>query len=321
MTSRYTPARIARAIERRARWKIAEEYAVAKARYASLRGDPVDLRSVFSHVDDESWLALNTRGLRSSGTLRKLLPSMPDPTLQKNYIGSSGDPALREAWKAYCLWRELAARHGRPIGADSYVLDFGCGWGRTIRFFLRDVPPNQLYGADVLDEAIRVSRETNKVCQFVQVPSSPPSELPAGRFDLIYLYSVFSHLSEEVHQKWLNEFHRLLRPGGILIATTWQREYIERCERARNGNTQGTHPDSLRAFVGTEDWLARYDRGEFCFSPVGGASGALEASYYGETCIPEAYVRKNWSDRFDICEYLYADSKRLWQNAIVARRR
>jgi hypothetical protein len=76
----------------------------------------------------------------------------------------------------------------------------------------------------------------------------------------------------------------------------------------------------VRAFVGTKEWQDRYDRGEYCHSAVGGGDG-LESSFYGETCIPEAYVRRRWTDRFDICEYLHADFQRLRQDAIVARKR
>ena len=126
-------------------------------------------------------------------------------------------------------------------------------------------------------------------------------------------------LSEEAHELWLREFHRLLRPGGLLLATTWPREYIIRCERARQGDTLGTHPGSLGAFQGTADWLARYDRGEFCHSPVGGED-ALSSSFYGESCIPQPYVEARWSRSFRALDYVEADGRRLWQNLIVARR-
>src|ERR1044071_3358613 len=125
--TKYAPQRVAAALARRFRWRTAEELAVAKARFGSKR----DLTWVFGHVDDESWFVLNTRGYRRSRVLKDILPSMPDATLQQRYIGNSGDSALHEAWQAYCLWRELAARNGRPIRVDSNVLDFGCGWGRT----------------------------------------------------------------------------------------------------------------------------------------------------------------------------------------------
>ncbi len=314
-------ARIARAVVRRTRSKLTEDCAIAKARCAIIRRAPVDLRYVFSHVDDQTWLELNTSGYRRSRTLQHLLPSMPDPGLQKDFIGSSGDAALGEAWVTYCLWRELAGRYGHPIEADSYVLDFGCGWGRTLRFFLKDVLADHLYGVDVLELAVNTCRETNKLCHFELVQPTPPSQLPSDRFDLVYLYSVFSHLSESVHNQWLDEFHRILRPGGILIATTWHRNYIQWCEDARHGPRKWTHPNSRLAFIGNSEWLARYDRGEFCHSPIGGGDGDLDATFYGETCIHEAYVRNNWTDRFEICEYFHADFIRLWQDAIVARKK
>jgi len=177
---------------------------------------------------------------------------------------------------------------------------------------MRDVPTAQLYGVDVMPLAIDLSKKTNPWCQFSLVPPLPPSNLPTGSFDLIYLHSVFSHLSELAHDHWLTEFQRLLRSGGLLFATTWPRHYIERCESARQGDVKGgTHRGSLLAFEGTEEWLARYDRGDYCHSPVGGGD-VLSSDYYGETCIPEAYVRRRWANRYDVREYIEADDDWLW---------
>lgn len=275
---------------------------------------------VFGHLDDDVWFAVNTSASRRFPVLQRVLPGLPDPAIQVEFIGSSGDSALEEAFRAYQLIRAVAMRAGHPISRQSTILDFGCGWGRTLRFFMRDVPASQLYGVDVMPLAIELCRKTNRWCQFSLVPPLPPSNLPSNTFDLIYLYSVFSHLSEEAHRRWLDEFHRLLRPGGLLFATTWQREYIERCERARQGDTRWTHPGSLSSFVGTHEWLEKYDRGEFCHSPVGGSRDTLASNFYGETCIPEAYVRRSWSDKFRIVDYLEADGQWLSQNLIVAER-
>jgi SAM-dependent methyltransferase len=275
---------------------------------------------VFGHLNDDVWFAVNTTAYRRYRLLRRVLPSLPDAQTQIGFIGSADDNALREAFLFYQLVRALSARAGQPVTRTSRVLDFGCGWGRTIRFFLRDAPAAQLYGVDVLQLAVDLCRQTDPWCQFSLVPPLPPSALPSERFDVIYLYSVFSHLSEETHDRWLTEFHRLLRPGGLLFATTWPREYIERCERARGGNTAGTHTGSLKAFVGADAWLARYDRGEFCHSPVGGGR-SLTKDFYGETCIPETYVHRRWSDRFQILDYLEADNKSLLQDLVVAKRK
>jgi 2-polyprenyl-3-methyl-5-hydroxy-6-metoxy-1,4-benzoquinol methylase len=185
------------------------------------------VHDVFSNIGDYQWLFLNTIGYRRMGFLRQLLPSMPDADVQARYVGKSGDPALLQAFDAYHLFKDLAAQHGHPIQSTSSVLDFGCGWGRILRFFMRDVAPANLVGVDCMPKAIELCRQTNTVNEFKQVPLLPPSDLQNNSFDLIYLFSVFSHLSEDAHDRWLTEFRRVMKPGGILIATTWPRSFIK----------------------------------------------------------------------------------------------
>ena len=182
---------------------------------------------------------------------------------------------------------------------------------------MRDVPRAQLHGVDVMPQAVDLSRETNPWGTFTLIPALPPSGLPAGQFDLIYLYSVFSHLSEDAQDSWLTELQRLLSPRGLLFATTRDRHFIEHCERARHGDDIYDNCE-LTAFEGTAAWLERYDRGEYCHTPL--ELGDILPNY-GETCIPEKYVRRHWSDRFDIRAYLEADRSHLWQTWIVAQRR
>jgi len=277
---------------------------------------------MFGAADNDLWIALHTSGRRRYGLLRDTLPGMPDAEFQRGTIGAVGDHALYEAFQFYEVCLEQAAAHGVPLGRHSRVLDFGCGWGRTLRFFMREVPADRLHGVDCMTKGIAFSRETNPWCRFSLIEPLPPldgADFPSGAFDLVYLYSVFSHLSEEAHDRWLTEFHRLLRPGGLLMATTWSRDYFARCERARQGDTRGTHPGSLNAFRGTAEWLARYDRGEFCHSPVGGGTD-LSSSFYGETCIPRRYAESRWAPRFRVTAYLEADHRRLSQDMIVAQR-
>jgi SAM-dependent methyltransferase len=298
--------------------KLQGAWALLKAR-AALLDSRITHDRVFRHLADDVWFSVNTSAYRRFPVLRRLLPSLPDEQVQIAFIGSAGDTALLEAFRFYQIIRAIAARANRSITRQTIVLDFGCGWGRMLRFFMRDVPVSQLHGADVMPRSIELCHETNPWCQFSLVPPLPPSAFPSARFDVIYLYSVFSHLSEEAHARWLEEFHRLLAPRGLLFATTWPREYIELCARARDGDTRGTHPGSLDAFIGTGSWLAQYDAGQFCHSPVGGGD-ALAKDFYGESCIPEAYVRRCWEPRFRTVHYIEADGTWLWQNLIVAER-
>lgn len=276
---------------------------------------------VFEGINDDEWFAINTSAYRRYALLRDLLPGMPDENTQRGFIGNAGDVALSEAYAVYLLIKQAMEKYGRALDRDSKVLDFGCGWGRFTRFFMREVSPRNIYGVDPLQEAIDLCKKTNPLCQFQRIEVVPPIPFPDGTFDLIYLYSVFSHLSEEVHDRWLTEFHRIMKPGAILVATTWDRGYIERCEQVRRGHSVGmTHPMSHKAFVEPEKWLAKYDAGEFCHSPIG-ANMELTESFYGESCIPAGYVEKRWSDRFEPREYLYVDMRTRWQNVIVAQKK
>src|SRR5437763_16995405 len=63
--------------------------------------------------------------------------------------------------------------------------------------------------------------------------SIPPTSFQAGNFDLICAYSVFSHLSESVHIRWIEEFSRILKPGGVLVVTTLGRAFVGLCQSFR----------------------------------------------------------------------------------------
>ncbi|MBP8250980.1 MAG: class I SAM-dependent methyltransferase, partial [Herpetosiphon sp.] len=201
------------------------------------------------------------------------------------------------------------------LHSERVVLDYGCGWGRIIRFFLKDIDPNNLHGIDCMPEVIELCRATNRWAQFQLVDPLPPTQIPDHSIDLIYCYSVFSHLAEEAHLQWLAEFKRILKPNGLLIATTRPRQFIVDCARVRQEARTLGNAGAASAFEDTEASLQQYDAGEFCYSPVGGGD-VLDSSFYGETCIPEAYVRREWT-RFFTFRTMIDDRTVCHQNVIV----
>jgi SAM-dependent methyltransferase len=267
---------------------------------------------VFSSLSDEAWFWMLSEGRRQFPEVASYLPGMPAEELQAEFTGSTGDQTMREGFSFYRQCVTAYKQYTRqPLRR---VLDFGCGWGRVIRFFLKDVEPNNLYGLDHSERAIEACRATNHWCQFLLTATFPPTALKAKSFDLIYAYSVFSHLSEEAHTSWLEEFSRIANQGGVVVLTTFPRTFLERCAAVEAGGLESDPEWQRRAalwFGAAGDRLSAYDRGEFCYSPV-----SEEVQHFGTTCIPEEYVRRVWSSHFQVLDY----QRGPWQDVIVCRK-
>ena len=103
--------------------------------------------------------------------------------------------------------------------AGKRVLDFGSGAGRTMRHFAAEAETAEFWGCDIDEPSIAWMQEN--ICppfHAWQSTHNPPLGLEHGSFDLIYAISVFTHLTYN-STAWLLELHRLLKPGGLLIAT------------------------------------------------------------------------------------------------------
>lgn len=99
------------------------------------------------------------------------------------------------------------------------VLDFGCGAGRTLRHFVEDGSPAELWGCDIDRASVEWMRErlSPPLHPFVN-GELPPLAQPDEAFDLVYCVSVFTHLARS-WSAWLVELHRVLKPAGLLLAT------------------------------------------------------------------------------------------------------
>lgn len=272
---------------------------------------------LFSGISDDFWLWLNTEGHTS---LKNIIPAMPEEDVQLGFTGAKGHSVLREGFSAYRLFKQCYEDHVGPIAHGNRILDFGCGWGRIIRFFLRDVEPSRLWGCDPVERMIDICKNDNPWCNFKIINTRPPSPFEDDTFDLIYSFSVFSHLSEEMHNVLLTELNRILRPGGLLIVTTRRRNFIEHCaEMRKRSDLDSLHEgprSSASAFPNTRECLSEYDQGRYCFSQLVHEG---EWSYWGEAAIPKDYVLKHWTRSLTFLDYV-DDHRRCTQNVIVMKK-
>lgn len=280
-------------------------------------------RDYYKTLDDDFFFWLMAFGSQTGLADEQMIPSLPPAYIQRRWTGCAGDPVLREGFEFFRLIREFAAQYSQPINAKTRIWDFGVGWGRILRFFMKDVEEGNLFGSDCYREALDICRKTLPRLNFIENDISPPVSFEKKSFDIIYLFSVFSHLSEESHLMWIQEFARCLKPNGLLIATTRSRQHILLLDkmRTKREKSQGLYQSTsaVEAFQNVADTLRQYDTGKFCFFPSGGG-GPLTSSFYGEACIPEEYARTHWQEWFNIYRMRKAD-KRCCQNTFICVRR
>ena len=266
----------------------------------------------FGAASHPTWLWLNTEGRRRFRSVARALPALPTEDEQRRITGETGDRCLVEAARFHEVLSRSASRFGVPL-SQARVLDFGCGWGRITQFLAKDVRPDRLAGIDPNGASVEECRSRLPWAAFFESDPLPPTSFPDGSFDVVYAYSVFSHLSEDYQRAWLAEFHRLLAPGGIVVMTTRSRSFFDEAASVRADPGSTKKPGARQhVFVDTARWKAAYDRGEFCHD-----AGPAQPAGYGETCIPRQYVVEQWQPWFQLLDYLDVG---MPQNVIVARR-
>ncbi|MEM1330746.1 MAG: class I SAM-dependent methyltransferase [Planctomycetota bacterium] len=283
-------------------------------------GHGASLHDAFAGCDDDLWVWCLTEGRAALPKLAELLPSLPDGDTQRRFTGKADADAFRTSVAGVRVFKDAATRMGLDLSKpDLRIADIGCGWGRITQTLLREAPPERLTGVDVMGEAIEICRGTGLRANLMHVEPWPPSAMAPESLDLIVAYSVFSHLGEDNHWAWMREFHRALRPGGVVAVTTRPREFIQFCETLRQQDEIPPHARGAAvSFVENAMWLGRYDKGEFCFDTAGGGGGGL-TPVYGEACISPAYIERVWTTVYDRVAFIpIAEHGAFDQHVLVA---
>lgn len=106
---------------------------------------------------------------------------------------------------------------GLPTQWDR-ALDFGCGVGRLSQALAGHA--NEVIGVDLapsmLDAARKLDRSGGR-CRFILNDTADLRQFPDGYFDLVYSALVLQHLPRAAIDRYLIEFMRILRPGGVAV--------------------------------------------------------------------------------------------------------
>jgi SAM-dependent methyltransferase len=248
------------------------------------------------------------RGARDVGRLRlRHLPGYrdslptPPPHLTERVV-SLRDPeaywagALQTAGEFFAT---LEA-HAR-VGSIRRLLDWGCGCGRITSLFLRHAHVPEVHGCDIDGEAIAWCAANLPRGTFARIEPTPPTPYAGAFFDAIVSYSVFTHLTRDDQRRWLDEMHRVLRPGGLFLASVHGRfaaTYVQRRDVRRDLDERGFSDRLLDPAL----------------------DGIAPEGYYRSSYQTGEYVRREWSERFEVVDVVERSISH-YQDLVVLRRR
>jgi len=189
-------------------------------------------------------------------------------------------------------------REAFPAETPIDVLEWGCGPGRVIRHMreLLGIRARTLTGSDYNPESIVWCRANLPRVTFVENGLYPPLPFPDRVFDVIYGFSVFTHLSESVQLDWAREHARVLRPGGLLVCAT--------------------HGESYRHLLASQAECDRFEAGELVVQGI-----YEEGKKWFFAIHPESFVRgRLLADFSDVRRYLAPESDQIHQDIWLARK-
>ncbi|HEY1186685.1 MAG TPA: class I SAM-dependent methyltransferase [Gemmata sp.] len=187
----------------------------------------------------------------------------------------------------------LLARNGIDIERCGSVLDFGCGCGRVIRHLLH--LPAALHGCDSNPIGVEWCAGHLPAGRFAVNALESPLPYDAGAFDLVYAFSVFTHLPLELQRHGMRELRRVLKPGGVLVLSL--------------------HGGALRGK------LTRAERADYRAGRLVVRGADLAGTNHCATFHPPEFVRTVLADGFEVLDHAREGAKgNPPQDAWVLRR-
>jgi SAM-dependent methyltransferase len=149
------------------------------------------------------------------------------PALLRAQIGplhADAEFFLRSGRHHADLIRDILSDAGTSIEETDALLDWGCGCGRVLRHWSQ-LPKTSVQGCDINPKMVEWCNANLAFAAVEQNELSPPFPYDESTFDLVYAFSVITHLSARLQHEWVRECFRVLKPKGLLLFSTLGEHY------------------------------------------------------------------------------------------------
>ena len=225
--------------------------------------------------------------------------------IKKFYNQSNKDfilPPFNIAYDAYSNldpfhYQKLGKKHAQfvsclikkhNIKTIKSIYEWGCGPMRVLRQLPNYFPNNNIkfYGSDYNKTSVVWASKNFPNFNISLNDLNPPLPYPDNHFDVIYCISVFTHLSETVSIKYIDDIYRILKKDGIFISTF--------------------HGDMNSKVLNQKEY-SLYKTGNFIER-----GNVLEGSRIFASYHPDLFIKKNFS-KFKILEKIKCTKKNMFE--------
>jgi 2-polyprenyl-3-methyl-5-hydroxy-6-metoxy-1,4-benzoquinol methylase len=108
------------------------------------------------------------------------------------------------------------------------ILDWGCGAGRITRH-IRTFHSNAIvYGCDTTESILQWNRNNDSTTTYSIIDHFTPTLYAPGFFNLVFGFSVLTHIDAAQQKIWIEELYRIINSNGILLITTQGAAYFNK---------------------------------------------------------------------------------------------
>lgn len=208
------------------------ERLLAEGRELLAQGDRTGAAQVLARARDERDTCLAAHALIEAqglvGSFSNVMGLDCTIAAQDDIFGFfAGHPSSRNPLRDYLAdgWRTLSELMilleavDQPLLKTARVLEFASGHGRFTRHLVKAIGAERVVVSDVVHSAVDFSRNTFGVDGFASASVPEKVEWP-GRYELVFVLSLFSHLPRSTWSRWLKVLYEAVAPGGLLVFST-----------------------------------------------------------------------------------------------------